>query len=113
MIALEPHHQALYSIQIMSVMSVTIHRGLCTTIPQVTSPGLQFLKEFMPTLKSLEPGTNPTTPFLQPGRQCVCWQPAEFSALAIPLLDMRGKHLQELYHVIDVAWDIAVANSKD
>lgn len=93
-------------------MSVTIHRGSYTTIPPGTSPGLQFLKEFMPALDSLEASSNPIASFLHPDAQVfVGSNPPNSGRQAIPLLNVRRKHLQELYHVIEVAWDIMVPGS--
>lgn len=93
-------------------MAVTIHHGPYTSIPSTSSPGLQFLKSFLPALDSLDPIAKPVAPFLHPEAKIyVGSNPPNTSQQVIPLLEVRGKHLSAFHHDMEVAWDIVPEGS--
>ncbi|EYE92901.1 uncharacterized protein EURHEDRAFT_414847 [Aspergillus ruber CBS 135680] len=88
-------------------MAVTIHHGPYTTIPTNTSPGLQFLKSFLPALDCLDPISKPVAPFLHPDAPIyVGSNPPSTGRNVVPLLEVRSKHLSAFHHDMEVAWDI-------
>jgi hypothetical protein len=89
-------------------MSTTtiIHEGHIDTIPNDASPGLVFLKNFLPVLDSLEAKPH-ISPFLAPN--------AQFSSNRDPpttqedterMLAMRSTMLDKFYHVVSKVWEI-------
>ena len=89
--------------------NTTIHHGPYTTIPPATTPGLHFLKTFLPALDSLNAETHPIAPFLHPDADIsVNSNPPNKGSQVIPLLEVRRKHLAAFGHEMEVAWDIAL-----
>ena len=90
-------------------MKTTIHHGPYTTIPTLTTPGLHFLKTFLPALDSLDAETHPIAPFLHPDADIsVNSNPPNKGCQVVPLLEVRRKHLSAFGHEMEVAWDIAL-----
>ncbi|ODM15624.1 hypothetical protein SI65_08858 [Aspergillus cristatus] len=93
-------------------MAVTIHRGPYITIPANTSPGLQFLKSFLPALDCLDPISKPVAPFLHPDALVyVGSNPPSRGRQVVPLLEVRSKHLSAFHHDMEIAWDIVPEGS--
>jgi hypothetical protein len=86
---------------------VHVHYGSYDSIPQAASPGLVFLRKFLPALDSLQPSLNPISPFLAPTATFIMngnsSQPVD---QILPMLDTRSKHLAKFHHKVTVAWDI-------
>lgn len=90
-------------------MKTTIHHGPYTTIPTPTTPGLHFLKTFLPALDSLDAESHPIAPFLHPDADIyVDSNPPNKGSQVVPLLEVRRKHLAAFGHDVEVAWDIAL-----
>ncbi|RMJ29016.1 hypothetical protein PHISP_00096 [Aspergillus sp. HF37] len=90
---------------------VTIHNGPYTAISENASPGLQFLKQFLPALDSLDPSRT-VAPFLTPNASIIVGsQPANPGNRVIPLLEVRSKHLDRFRHDVHVVWDIEHTNA--
>ncbi|KAH3253139.1 hypothetical protein KXW57_000319 [Aspergillus fumigatus] len=53
------------------MQQVYTHEGPYESIPSTASPGLQFLRHFLPALDSLDPTTNPVSPFIHPDARVV------------------------------------------
>ena len=95
-------------------MKTTIHHGPYTTIPTHTSPGLHFLKTFLPALDSLDAESHPIAPFLHPDADLsVNSNPPNKGSQVVPLLEVRRKHLAAFGHEVEVAWDIALEPEDD
>ncbi|RHZ55746.1 uncharacterized protein CDV56_104853 [Aspergillus thermomutatus] len=90
------------------MQQVYIHEGPYESIPSTAPPGLQFLKDFLPALDSLDPSANPVSPFIHPdARILVGSSPPNKGTDVIGLLDVRQRHLQRFHHDVHRAWDIA------
>lgn len=90
-------------------MKTTIHHGPYTTIPPRTTPGLHFLKTFLPALDSLDAESHPIAPFLHPDADIyVDSNPPNKGNQVVPLLEVRRRHLAAFGHEVEVAWDIAL-----
>ncbi|OQE21762.1 hypothetical protein PENSTE_c011G01100 [Penicillium steckii] len=86
---------------------ITIHHGPYETIPEKASPGLSFLKSFLPALDTLDPASNPLTPFFTPNAPILVGSnPPSTANATIPLLDIRSRHLSHFHHQVHIAWDI-------
>jgi hypothetical protein len=86
---------------------VFTHHGHCENIPTDASPGLRFIKAFLPALDSLEPSLNPIGPFLASKAHFVINGGSPTPAhLVIGMLDSRGKKLSFFHHDMKVAWDM-------
>lgn len=88
-------------------MATTVHRGPYSSIASTASPGLSFLRDFLPALDSLDPSTHPVVPFLHPEASIsVGSNPPNTGKQAVPLLEVRRKHLSSFHHDMHIAWDI-------
>jgi len=86
---------------------ITIHHGPHETIPEKTSPGLSFLKSFLPALDTLDPVSSPLTPFFTLNAPILIGSnPPSTADATIPLLEIRSRHLSHFHHQIHIAWDI-------
>ena len=95
-------------------MKTTIHHGPYTTIPTPTTPGLHFLKTFLPALDSLDAESHPIAPFLHPDADLsVNSNPPNKGSQVLPLLEVRSKHLAAFGHEVEVAWDIDLEQEDD
>jgi len=89
--------------------STTIHHGSYQSIPTSASPGLLFLKAFLPILDSLDPADvallsrhlSPDATFAINNGTAM---PAEN---VLPMLSTRGQKLSAFGHDVRIAWDIA------
>jgi hypothetical protein len=87
--------------------SVTIHHGPSSTIPPTASPGLLFLQRFLPAADSLDSTTLPITPFFTPNAPILIGSnPPTSASDAVPLLQVRGRHLAGFKHDVHIAWDM-------
>ncbi|KAK5807489.1 hypothetical protein VI817_001747 [Penicillium citrinum] len=90
---------------------ITIHHGPYETIPEKTSPGLSFLKSFLPALDTLDPASNSLTPFFTPNAPILIGSnPPSTADATIPLLEIRSRHLSHFHHHIHIAWDIDLSD---
>lgn len=95
-----------------STGTVTVHNGPYTSIPPTASPGLIFLKNFLPALDSLDAERHPVSPFLTPNAAIIVGsQPAKRGSQVVPLLEVRSKHLERFRHDVHVVWDIEHGHS--
>ncbi|GFF46478.1 hypothetical protein IFM61606_00548 [Aspergillus udagawae] len=86
----------------------TTHEGPYESIPSTATPGLQFLKHFLPALDSLDPNANPVSPFIHPdARVFVGSGPPNRGTDVVGLLNVRQRHIQYFHHDVHKAWDIA------
>ncbi|KAF4267301.1 hypothetical protein KXV95_004602 [Aspergillus fumigatus] len=90
------------------MQQVYTHEGPYESIPSTASPGLQFLRHFLPALDSLDPTTNPISRFIHPDARVVVGSgPPNRGTDVIGLLNVRQRHIQRFQHEIHKAWDIA------
>jgi hypothetical protein len=90
------------------MQQVYTHEGPYESIPSTASPGLQFLRHFLPALDSLDPTTNPVSPFIHPdARVFVGSGPPNRGTDVVGLLNVRQRHIQHFHHEVHKAWDIA------
>lgn len=90
-------------------MKTSIHKGSLNSIPPTASPGLQFLKSFLPALDSLDPNTktDPISRFVSPKATfMINSNPPTGARDVVPLLRLRGRHLSLVRHEVDIIWDI-------
>jgi hypothetical protein len=93
------------------MQQVYTHSGPYESIPPSAPPGLQFLKNFLPALDSLDPNTNPISPFIRPdARVLVGSSPPNTGKDVIGLLNVRQRHIQHFHHEVHKAWDIGVGD---
>src|SRR5207248_10874454 len=82
-------------------------------IPLDASPGLRFLKDFLPRLDSLEPDANPIASFLAPGASFVVNGGNPSTADVVrSMFKMRSEKLGLFRHDVKVAWDIERSDKK-
>ncbi|KAJ5378159.1 uncharacterized protein N7496_005568 [Penicillium cataractarum] len=87
--------------------AVTIHHGPYETIPPTASPGLLFLQRFLPAADSLNPNNHSIHPFFTPNAPILIGSnPPTTATDAIPLLQVRGRHLAHFRHEVHLAWDM-------
>jgi hypothetical protein len=86
---------------------VHVHHGSYDSIPATASPGLVFLRKFLPALDSLHPSSNPILPFLAPNATfTISGNLSQSVDQILLMLDMRSKHLAKFHHEVTAAWDI-------
>jgi hypothetical protein len=87
--------------------SVTIHHGPSETIPTTASPGLLFLQRFLPAADSLDLNNHCIRPFFTPNAPILIGSnPPTTASDAVPLLQVRGRHLAHIHHDVHLAWDM-------
>ena len=87
--------------------AVSIHHGPYESIPADASPGLQFLRRFLPVVDTLSPGDDRISSFFTPNAPILVGSNPPSSARDVtPLLDVRARHLAHVYHQVHIAWDI-------
>lgn len=87
--------------------ATSIHHGPYETILSTASPGLLFLKSFLPAVDTLDPAIHPLTPFFTPNAPIlICSNPPSTASATIPLLEVRSRHLSHFHHQVHIAWDI-------
>lgn len=101
-------HDSQFTLNIYNMEGkVTIHHGPYETIPSTASPGLEFLKRFLPTMDSLTPSDNAIRPFFTPNAPILVGSDPPTSARqATPLMEVRGRHTARLHHEVHIAWNI-------
>ncbi|CAP81009.1 Pc12g13820 [Penicillium rubens Wisconsin 54-1255] len=87
--------------------TVSIHHGPYESIPATASPGLKFLRRFLPALDSLTPAETPISPFFTPSAPILIGSdPPTSASQAVPLLEVRSRHICKFHHHVYLAWDI-------
>ncbi|KAJ5467925.1 hypothetical protein N7475_005677 [Penicillium sp. IBT 31633x] len=93
--------------------TVFIHHGPYESIPPDASPGLNFLRRFLPAVDSLTPTQTRISPFFTPSAPILVGSdPPTAASQAVPLLEVRSHHLSEFHHEIHLAWDIDLRSDK-
>ncbi|KAJ5773727.1 hypothetical protein N7457_008623 [Penicillium paradoxum] len=93
--------------------TISIHHGPYESIPTSASPGLTFLRRFLPALDSLSPDENRITPFFTPSAPILVGsEPPTAASQAVPLLEVRSHHVSKFHHHIHIAWDIDLGSDK-
>ncbi|KAJ5130000.1 uncharacterized protein N7515_006039 [Penicillium bovifimosum] len=93
--------------------TVLVHHGPYESIPEAASPGLKFLRRFLPALDSLNPDVDRITPFFTPGAPILIGSsPPTAASQAVPLLEVRSQHLAQFHHHVHLAWDIDLGKDK-
>lgn len=74
---------------------VIAHTGPFQDITSDSSPGLRFLKEFLPALDSLDPAANPVSKYLTPSAHFIMngGEPAPADAVAA-MMKMRSEKVK-------------------
>ncbi|KAJ5550272.1 hypothetical protein N7535_001788 [Penicillium sp. DV-2018c] len=91
--------------------TVLVHHGPYDSIPDDASPGLKFLRRFLPALDSLDPNADRITPFFTPYAPILIGSsPPTTASQAVPLLESRSEHITEFHHHVHLAWDIDLRN---
>src|SRR5579859_985094 len=89
-----------------TTISATVHEGSLATIPASASPGLTFLRSFLPVLDSLDPSSDIST-FCSPSATfAINRSPAVPVTRVMEMLQMRSEKLQTFGHDLKRAWDI-------
>jgi hypothetical protein len=86
----------------------TIHLGHIDTISMNQSPGLLFLRKFLPAVDSLDPTLGDyLSKFLAPNATFTINDndPIPFKDV-LPMLQMRSKSLSKFSHHVHTAWDL-------
>lgn len=87
--------------------TVTIHHGPYESIPETASPGLQFLKRFLPAMDSLTPSEETIRPLFTPNAPILVGSdPPTSASQATPIMQVRGRHISHFRHHVHIAWDI-------
>lgn len=87
--------------------SISIHHGPYETIPRNASPGLLFLQRFLPVADSLDPNESSIGTFFTPNAPILIGSnPPASASDAVPLLQVRGRHLAHFHHEVHLAWDM-------
>lgn len=92
--------------------STTIHQGSYQSIPVDASPGLLFLKAFLPILDSLNAEDVATLSDYLTAEATFTINngtPVQ-SEHVLPMLSMRSQKLSKFGHDLHIAWDIAKAD---
>jgi hypothetical protein len=93
--------------------TIVVHHGPYESIPDAASPGLKFLRRFLPILDSLSPDANRITPFFTPSAPILIGSsPPTAASQAVPLLEVRSQHLSQFHHHVHIAWDIDLGSDK-
>jgi hypothetical protein len=87
------------------------HTGPYQTIPSTASPGLRFLRAFLPAVDSLNPAANPLGRYLTPNAVFIIngGEPTPAETI-IGMMQMRGQRLKTFRHGVKSAWDIETGN---
>ncbi|KAJ5110565.1 hypothetical protein N7532_001100 [Penicillium argentinense] len=92
------------------VQSTCIHDGYYETMAPDASPGLLFLKSFLPAFDSLDPTTS-LEPFFAPRAPILmCNNPPIPERTRLPSLESRRQQLKEFHHEVHTAWDIDLSS---
>jgi hypothetical protein len=90
-----------------------IHTGPHHAIPSTASPGLRFLKAFLPAVDSLNPGADPLGQYLTPNAVFIINggepMPAE---TIIGMMKMRSQRLKTFRHDLKHAWDVEMDDGR-
>lgn len=87
--------------------TVSVHHGPYETIPPDASPGLLFLQRFLPVADSLDPNECSIRPFFTPNAPILIGSnPPTSASDAVPLLQVRDRHLAHFHHEVHLAWDM-------
>lgn len=87
--------------------TVTIHHGPYESIPTTASPGLQFLKRFLPAMDSLTPSEETIRSLFTPNAPILVGsEPPTSACQATPIMQVRGRHVSHFHHHVHIAWDI-------
>ncbi|KAJ5715576.1 uncharacterized protein N7483_012757 [Penicillium malachiteum] len=98
----------------MEGSSVFIHHGPYESIPENASPGLQFLSRFMPAVDEISPqgSEHPIKKFFNPNAPIIIDNnPPNPASSALPLLEVRSRHLTYFRHEVHIAWDMDLGNA--
>lgn len=94
--------------------SVTIHHGPYDSIPDSASPGLKFLKRFLPAMDSARVSENQIAPLFTPNAPIfIGSNPPTLACRTTPLMQVRSDHLSHYHHHVHIAWDIDLTRSSD
>ncbi|KAJ5281962.1 hypothetical protein N7478_007334 [Penicillium angulare] len=92
--------------------AVFIHHGPYESIPDHATPGLRFLTRFLPAVDNLNPVPNPVSNFFDPNAPItIDNNPPNPAKSALPLLEVRSRHLSHFRHEINIAWDMDLSNT--
>lgn len=91
--------------------TVAVHHGPYESIADTASPGLRFLKRFLPIVDSVEADHEPIGPFFTPNAPILIGSnPPNTASQTTPLLEVRTRHLSHFHHEVHVAWDLNLSN---
>ncbi|KAJ5101274.1 hypothetical protein NUU61_003496 [Penicillium alfredii] len=91
--------------------SASIHHGPYESIPSSASPGLRFLQRLLPALDTLDPTDHPIGPLFTPNAPVLIGSnPPSAASQAVPLLEVRSRHLERFHHHLHVAWDLDLSH---
>ncbi|KAJ5118250.1 hypothetical protein N7448_009965 [Penicillium atrosanguineum] len=94
--------------------SVTIHHGPYDSIPDTASPGLKFLKRFLPAMDSARDSDDQIAPLFTPNAPIIIGSnPPTFAYRTTPLMQVRSDHFSHFHHDVHVAWDIDLVGPND
>jgi hypothetical protein len=87
--------------------ATSIHHGPYETIPPTASPGLLFLKSFLPAVDTLDPTIHPLSPLFTPNAPIlICINLPSTASATFPLLKVRSRHLSHFLYHVHIVWDI-------
>ncbi|KAJ6023697.1 hypothetical protein N7540_004494 [Penicillium herquei] len=98
----------------MEPSSVFIHHGPYESIPENASPGLQFLSRFIPAVDEICPQEtdHPIKAFFKPNAPIIIDNnPPNPASSALPLLEVRSRHVTYFRHEVHIAWDMDLTNA--
>jgi len=89
------------------------HAGPYQTISSTASPGLRFLKAFLPAVDALTPAADPLAQYLTPNAVFIIngGEPTPAETI-ISMMKMRGQRLKTFRHDVKAAWDIEMGDGK-
>ena len=92
--------------------SVSIHHGPYESIPDTASPGLRFLGRFLPAIDNLDTTQDLVSSFFKAEAPiAIDNNPPNPAYSAIPLLEVRSRHLSYFKHQVHIAWDMDLSAS--
>lgn len=92
--------------------TTSIHHGPYESIPDTSSPGLQFLKRFLPALDSLTPSDETLRSLFTPNAPILAGSNPPMSAhRATPIMEVCGRHMSQSHHHVHIAWVIDLSNA--
>lgn len=92
--------------------TVTIHHGPYESIPSTASPGLQFLKRFLPAMDSLTPSEETIRPLFTPNAPILVGsEPPASASRATPIMQVRARHVSHFHHHVHIAWDMDLSDT--